>query len=245
MLIPERSVAARVAKARMRAQPRAICFDLDNTLWDVTPVIERAEAELQAWLEQHYPAIPARYSLDAMRAHRQRLMTEQPHRAHDLTFIRTESIALQAESVGYPRSLAQDAFEVFYAARHRVEFFADVAPAIEQLRRRFLLASLSNGNADLRRIGVDAWFTVMASAGEIGFAKPHPAAFEHVANALGVACRDVLYVGDDPHFDVEGARRAGMQTAWINRVGAAWPPHVDAADLVVSDLFDLARSLVR
>lgn len=227
----------------MRVIPRAICFDLDNTLWDVAPVIVRAEAELHAWFEQHYPAITARYSLDQMRAHRQALMAELPHRAHDLSFIRTESIAIQAESVGYPRALAQDAFEVFYAARHRVEFFPDVAPAIEQLRARFALASLSNGNADLRRIGVDSWFAVMASAGDIGFAKPHAAAFEHVAIALGLECREVLYVGDDPHFDVEGARRAGMQTAWVNRANASWPAHVAPADWVVTDLTELARSL--
>jgi FMN hydrolase / 5-amino-6-(5-phospho-D-ribitylamino)uracil phosphatase len=230
-------------KACMRATPRAICFDLDNTLWDVAPVIARAEAELHAWFERHYPAITARYSLEQMRAHRQTLMAELPQRAHDLSFIRTESIAIQAESVGYSRELAQEAFEVFYAARHRVEFFSDVAPALQRLRMRFKLASLSNGNADLRRIGVDTWFAVTASAGDIGFAKPHAAAFEYVASALGIACQDILYVGDDPHFDVEGARRAGMYTAWINRSGAAWPAGVEPANLVVSDLHELDRVL--
>jgi putative hydrolase of the HAD superfamily len=227
----------------MRATPRAICFDLDNTLWDVAPVIVRAEAELHAWFERHYPAITARYSLEQMRAHRQALLVELPHRAHDLSFIRMESIAMQAESVGYARAIAQEAFDVFYAARHRVEFFADVEPALLRLRARFTLASLSNGNADLRRIGVDSWFAVTASAGDIGFAKPHAAAFEHVAIALGLECREVLYVGDDPHFDVEGARRAGMQTAWVNRANASWPAHVAPADWVVTDLTELARSL--
>ncbi len=38
---------------------RAICFDLDNTLWDVEPVLARAERILSDWLEGRYPKIPA------------------------------------------------------------------------------------------------------------------------------------------------------------------------------------------
>jgi FMN hydrolase / 5-amino-6-(5-phospho-D-ribitylamino)uracil phosphatase len=222
---------------------RAVCFDLDNTFWDVEPVIARAEAELQAWLAEHYPEIPRRFSIEAMRAHRAEMMRARPEIAHDLTYIRTESLALQAEAAGYTRDLASHGFEVFYRARHRVELFADVTPSIAALSKRFVLATLSNGNADLARIGIRDWFAVSLSAGEIGFAKPHAMAFHTVCDRLGVSPEQVLYVGDDPHFDVAGARSAGMPTAWVNRRAHVWPDNVVAADCVVRDLAELSAVL--
>ncbi len=49
----------------------------------------------------------------------------------------------------------------------------------------------------------------------------------------------MLHVGDDPAFDVAGARAAGLRTAWLNRTGAAWS-HGPAPDLTIGDLKALA-----
>ena len=46
----------------------AIIFDLDNTLWDVHPVIHRAEHALLAFLTVHYPRIVERHDIESMRA---------------------------------------------------------------------------------------------------------------------------------------------------------------------------------
>jgi putative hydrolase of the HAD superfamily len=222
---------------------RAICFDLDNTLWDVEPVIMRAEVEMHAWLASHYPDLAGRYSVAEMRAARQALMQAEPENAHDLTYIRKEVLARQAESVGYERTIAEPAFEVFYAARHALSLYEDVAPAIEQLGRHYWLATLSNGNADLTRVGIQHWFRYSAISGDIGVAKPHVRAFTHVANALGLDPSELLYVGDDPHIDVVGARGAGMRTAWIRRKALAWPTDVPQADYEVNDCLELAALL--
>src|SRR6185437_15803771 len=67
---------------------RAVAFDLDNTLWDVGPVIERAEIRLHQWLSEHCPLIPQRVSKEEMRAARESLAREEPHNAHDFTYLR-------------------------------------------------------------------------------------------------------------------------------------------------------------
>ena len=51
----------------MLSRVRAIAFDLDNTLWDVEPVLARAEARRLEWLERHCPRIPAQVSLADIR----------------------------------------------------------------------------------------------------------------------------------------------------------------------------------
>ena len=63
------------------------------------------------------------------------LLAEQPHQAHDLSFLRRETIARCAREVGYKRDMAHEAFAVWHAARNQVEPFAEVIPALEKLKR--------------------------------------------------------------------------------------------------------------
>lgn len=223
---------------------RALAFDLDNTLWDVEPVIVRAEQRLLEWLHVHWPRIPERFSLEEMRAARARLAREQPAQAHDFNYLRTESMARHACDCGYERSVGDAAFEVFFAARNDLETFPDVRPALTRLRPHYVLATLSNGNADLGRIGLSGLFTVSLNSRAVGVAKPDRRAFEALAGALELAPGEVAYVGDDPYIDVEGARSAGLRAIWMNRINAVWPETIAPAELTVRDCAELAAALL-
>jgi putative hydrolase of the HAD superfamily len=222
---------------------RAVAFDLDNTLWDVGPVLVRAEQSLRAWLHEHCPRITERVSIEEMRAVRAALARSEPHNAHDFTYLRIAGLAAHARECGYAEEVAERAFEVFFAARNELHPYPDVLPALEQLRSRYQLASLSNGNADLELIGLAPLFSVSLNARQIGAAKPHPHCFEQLARDLRLQAANILYVGDDPFLDVDAARAAGLRTAWMNRSHASWPPNVRPADLDVADCTDLARVL--
>jgi 2-haloalkanoic acid dehalogenase type II len=222
---------------------RAVAFDLDNTLWDVGPVIVRAEQSLHEWLRRHCPRIAERVSIEEMRAARERLARSEPHNAHDFTYLRITALAAHARECGYEEEVAERAFEVFFAARNELELYADVRPALERLRNRYTLASLSNGNADLEVIGLASIFSVSLNARQIGAAKPHPRCFQQLAHDLRLEPRSILYVGDDPFLDVAAARAAGLRTAWMNRGGAPWPCNLEPADLDVADCLRLAELL--
>ena len=116
---------------------RAIAFDLDNTLWDVEPVLARAEARLYAWLTERAPRITGALTLEDMRTAREALARAEPHNAHDFTYLRTTALAGHAREHGYEEQIAERAFEVFLAARCEVEVFADVAPGLDRLKRRY------------------------------------------------------------------------------------------------------------
>jgi putative hydrolase of the HAD superfamily len=219
---------------------RAICFDLDNTLWEIEPVLIRAERILADWLEHRYPLILRRFTRTAMLELRAALLAEQPHQAHDLSFLRRETLARCAVEVGYKRDIAHDAFAVWLAARNQVQPYEDVIPTLESLKTRFRLATLSNGNADLNVIGLSHHFEVTLSAGALGYAKPDPRAYAALAEALTLKPAEILFVGDEPHADVEGPRTAGMQTVWVNRTGVVWPDAMPAADANVTNIAGLA-----
>jgi putative hydrolase of the HAD superfamily len=222
---------------------RAVAFDLDNTLWDVEPVLARAEARLLEWLHQHCPRIPEQVSLADMRAAREELARREPHNAHDVTYLRLTGLARHARECGYHEDIAARAFEVFLAARCEVEILPDVRPGLARLQRGYTLASLSNGNADLGRIGLGAAFAVSLNARQIGAGKPERRCFEQLARELRLATAEILYVGDDPWLDVAAARAAGCRSAWMNRRAALWPGELAAADLSVRDCGELAALL--
>ena len=222
---------------------RAVAFDLDNTLWDVDPVLARAEARWLQWLQENCPRIPERLTLDELRASRLALAAREPHNAHDFTYLRIASLAQHARECGYHESIAEQAFEIFIAERNVIELFPDVRPGFARLSKRYALASLSNGNADLARIGVADLFSVSLNARGIGAAKPDRRCFEHLVQDLNLAPQEVIYVGDDPLLDVEAARVAGLLTAWMNRTGQQWPATVEPADFNVADCLDLAVQL--
>jgi putative hydrolase of the HAD superfamily len=221
----------------------AICFDLDNTLWDVEPVLMRAERILTDWLKVRYPRIPERFSTSDIVEMRASLLREQPQQAHDLSWLRRETIARLGEAVGYEREMAHEAFALWHAARNQIEPFADVVPALETLKRRYRLATLSNGNADLAKIGLAHHFEVTLNAGALGCAKPDARAYARLADALTLKPAEILFVGDEPHADVVGPRTAGMQTVWVNRGGVVWPDALPAADACITGLDGLVTLL--
>jgi putative hydrolase of the HAD superfamily len=224
---------------------RAICFDLDDTLWDVRSVLARAEQAVSDFLQRRYPEFGLGHSVEKRLAARLELAREQPERAHDLTWLRTESMRRLAVAAGLPASLGEQALAVFMEQRNAVELFADVLPALGVLRRRYALATLSNGNADLQRIGIAMHFAVTLNAITVGAAKPDPRSFAAVAEALDLPPPSIAYVGDDPRVDIDGARAAGMQTVWINRTGRPWPDDHEPPRHEVRSLAELVELFER
>ncbi len=202
---------------------QAIIFDLDNTLWDVGPVILRAEHAMLAYLADRYPRILELHTADSMRDVRARMAIEHPAMRHDFTWLRKQALRAHALEAGYPGSLAEEVFEVFYRARNEVALYDDVLPSLEGLRRRFRLFAISNGNADLDVIGLASYFEGSLAAREAGMLKPDPRIFALLLERAGLGPQQAVHVGDDPEADVEGARGAGVVPVWLNRPGSAWP----------------------
>jgi len=224
---------------------RAVSLDLDDTLWPIEPAIVAAEQALDEWLRTHHAPVAAAWPIAALRELRERVSDEHPHLAHDYTAQRLITLERAFAACGIGDEHVADAYEVYFAARNRVDCYADALPALQAIGAHVPLASISNGNADLGRIGLRTHFRACISARECGIAKPAAAIFHAACDALGIAPGEVLHVGDDPWLDVAGARAAGLRTAWLNRSGGTWPAHEALAgvrpDLELRDLGELAR----
>jgi putative hydrolase of the HAD superfamily len=219
---------------------RALTLDLDDTLWPVMPAIDRAEAALDAWLAANTPRVAAEWPLQRRQALRQQVDAERPDMAHDMTLQRQWMLERMFAEAGEDAAHTHAAFEAYFAARCEVEHYPDTVGALQRLASKLPLASVSNGNACLTRIGLMPLFRFQLGAREHGAAKPQASIFLDACERLGVAPHEVLHAGDDAELDVVGAARAGMRTCWIDRRGEAWPRDDIQPDLHFPDLAALA-----
>lgn len=222
---------------------RAITLDLDDTLWEIHPVIHRAERRLYAWLGEHYPRITEKFEPPDLREVRNQVIAEFSELSHDLTFLRRTVLTRVGAAVGYSDEFVDDAFAVFDAVRNDVDIFPEVIPALEILRERYVVIALTNGNAKLDVVGIDHLFHDFITAADAGAAKPARRIFDVAVAAGGASAAETLHVGDHPEYDVAGARDAGLRTAWVNRGGASWPGDLDTPDVEVAHIGELARLL--
>lgn len=227
------------------ADIRALTLDLDDTLWPVAPVIARAEQAMRVWLAQHAPATAAAFDAAALRQLRAEVEQAHPALRHDLSTLRRKTLQRAVAAAGEPAARADEAFEVFFAARQQVDFYPEAIEALGRLAARYPLWSLSNGNADLQRVGIAAYFQGALNATGLGAAKPERRVFEAACRHIGLAPAQVLHVGDDLHMDALGARAAGLGAVWLRRGpddAGGLPPEAPALP-VVADLMHLVRLL--
>lgn len=224
---------------------QAITLDLDDTLWPFPPIGERIERLLHAWFEQHAPRTAAQFPIAAMRRLRDRTIERFPAQSHDASWLRRKGIEIALEESGEDPTLADPAYEAFYAERNKVDFYADTRDALARIAALFPICAVTNGNADLAMIGIDMHFAHRITAREFGVGKPDPAIFLHACERLGLPSAQVLHVGDDVEADIVGAHRAGLQTCWLHRDDArdrhpTWPKRDFVPSLTFPTLAALA-----
>ena len=222
---------------------RTITLDLDDTLWEIAPVIRRAEERLRDWLATRYPRIVELHDPDDVIELRAEVLVEYADRAHDLTFVRCQVLARMGVAAGYGDGFVEEAFAVFEEERNTIELFPEVRVALESLASRYRIVAVTNGNARLDRIGIDDLFDAFVSARSAGAAKPARPIFDAAVEAGGAEPHETLHVGDHPEMDVHGARSAGLRTVWVNRNGATWPGSLPRPDGIVRDLAELDELL--
>ena len=222
---------------------RAITLDLDDTLWAIGPVIERAEAKLWEWLTEHHPRITDTFSAAGLREVREAVIEEHWEKCYDFRFLRKKVLETIAVRSGYTPELVEPAFAIFDRARNEVDFYPDVMPALEMLADDFILVAVTNGNADLETIGIRHLFHDVVAAADAGFAKPARPIFDQAIACTGCQPAQILHVGDHPQTDVNGACEAGLRTAWINRNEQGWPEDLPRPDAVVTTITELQQLL--
>jgi 2-haloacid dehalogenase len=233
-----------------RQSPQALVFDIFGTVvdWRGSLIREGQALQQRLGLAADWPALA-----DAWRAGYRPAMAavnsgEQPWTNIDGLHRRILDSLLPRFGLDALDEAERDALN---RAWHRLDPWPDAVAGLTQLRRRFVLSTLSNGNVALlvnmaKRAGLP-WDCVL-SAELIGRYKPDLQVYRRAAELLGFAPERVLMVAAHPS-DLMAAQSAGLMTAYIPRPDehgpGGWMESTEGCrfDWQAPDLLALAQQL--
>ncbi len=197
-----------------------ISFDLDDTLWDNSRVIQRALRQLYEALTQAYPQMKDQMSFSDFMHMAEDLDEQWPmdsHRIAHLTAVLTR--------VGLPTSQASE--HAIRWTRHyrrwrsQVQCYPGVIPLLVSLKKKYRLIAITNGNVDARQVGLYGLFERIFYAEEIGIQKSNADLYHAIKRLLDTGHpRPLLHIGDHWLHDVCAPAEAGWKTIWVQRPNA-------------------------
>lgn len=230
---------------------KAVLFDLYNTL-------VHNEAGLwvctfaEIWQRQGLPGEPAhmwtRWKALEMEERRRRVNLHNPEASPPYkTYFQTWAACFQrlfAEmgTQGNP----SEAATVCVRDMGCREPFREAMPLLQALRGRVHLGIVSNADVAFfypllarHRFPVE----IALCSEEARAYKPHPRPFQFALAWLGLRPEEALLVGDSLEEDIQGAKRVGLRTLWLNWGGVSVPPGLLAPDAQVRSLADVGAYL--
>ncbi len=225
---------------------KALTFDLDDTLYDNRPVIENMEKVVLAWLKLCDPTTKGISATEWQIVKRQAL-AQSPTLKHDVTQWRWHSLFLLFRQWGFSVALASDraneGVALSLVERQKVCISPLTHEILSRLQLHFPLVAITNGNADVLKIGLESYFSAAFYAGKDGQAKPESDLFQLAEQYLNVPASSILHIGDHPISDVKGAHQMGFQSVWLNQTARLWAHSDFTPTYTITALADLPRLL--
>jgi 2-haloacid dehalogenase len=223
----------------MPSAPSVVVFDVNETLSDMSPMATRfADVGAPGDLAKLWFAVLLRDGFALTAAGGQERFS-----------VLAEN-ALQAVLTGMPLDRPGDAaVEHVMAGFMNLPVHPDVPSGIRAMSDVGIpLVTLTHGSTEvaewlLTTAGIRDQFTALLSVEKAGTWKPARGSYEYAAKTCDTELHDMLLVSVHP-WDIDGAARAGMRTAWINREHASYPSHFTTAEWIAEGITGLAEQLL-
>ncbi|MBP6123674.1 MULTISPECIES: 5-amino-6-(5-phospho-D-ribitylamino)uracil phosphatase YigB [Providencia] len=198
---------------------KAITFDLDDTLYDNHPVIDKTEEEVLRFVREYDPRF-SHFENNDLYTFRHIVAEQEPDICHDITRWRWLSSKMMFCHYGYSKEDALKGADAIMAHftywRNQIEVPVSTHETLALLAKKVPLVAITNGNAEPEACGLGDYFQFVLKAGPDGRSKPFCDMYRLAAQRLEIEPHAILHVGDNLITDVEGAIKSGMQACWIN-----------------------------
>ncbi|WP_311753902.1 5-amino-6-(5-phospho-D-ribitylamino)uracil phosphatase YigB [Proteus columbae] len=220
----------------------AMTFDLDDTLYDNVPVMDKTEKETLDFIRQ-YDLRFNHFTEKDVNAYKKPLLESNPDIFHDITQWRWLAARNMLLDYGYSEAKAQQGADEIMAHfaywRSHINVPKNTHQVLTELAQKIPLIAITNGNANPLSCGLGQYFSHILKAGPDGRSKPYPDMFDKASSLLNLPHEKILHVGDHLVTDVEGAVNSGLQACWINLDNRSLfeegetrvMPHIEITDL--------------
>jgi putative hydrolase of the HAD superfamily len=217
--------------------PRAILFDLDETILTFGPRMEQLLAVAADFVtdgavgaEALARVVDARFAAFWADEARHKAWRSRLAEAREAVVVEAFAELAAAGAVGLTPEAARRFSDAFHALRaSRIAPFPDALDAVDKLRAAGVkLALITNGPTEVQRAKIERFdlarrFDHIQVEGECGFGKPEPQAYQHALDALGVASHEAWIVGDNLEWEVAAPQRLGLYAVWCDGYGVGLP----------------------
>ena len=205
---------------------KLITFDLDDTFWDIEPVIINAERSTRKFLE-NYIGKQEWGSLSDFLNFRRELIEVDPSLEWDIRGLRRAIYQNKILDSGHSEKdsieLVDKCYKFFLEKRHDVTFYDNVFESIKELSADYSLGVLTNGNADIFNFDIGKYFDFSISSYDVKSNKPDEGHFIAARNKYNnLRYDEIVHIGDHPINDVRGALDIGINAIWFNGMGKEW-----------------------
>lgn len=195
---------------------KVISFDLDDTLWDNSGVIERCEKETYEFLCEKHPPFAEHYSQEALLRISEQLLAEDAPHFDNMTTLRKAVLKHALIETAGDLNLVNQAFAIFYYWRNQVTIPNITYKLLQQLSKKYSLFAVSNGNSNLYWLGLMQYFEKHYIAGVDGRAKPSAEMLHRICKLKGIEPKQLLHIGDSHETDIQSSINAKCQHLHID-----------------------------
>ena len=224
----------------MTTLPRAILFDLDDTILVAFGPAQSQWQRVLASYQDHLVPLTTAAAVAAIMDSSGELWADpsrHKHWRHRIGEARRKIVAdafttLSGAGHRVPARAVADEIADRFNALHDAELqcFPGAHETLDRLKELGVrLALITNGaatpqRAKVVRFALEHRFDHIQIEGEHGFGKPEERAYTHAMSALGVGPRDTWMVGDNLEWEIAAPQRLGIHAIWHDGYGVGLPP---------------------
>jgi len=221
----------------MKAKPKLLVFDVNETLLDLAPLKEKVNKLLgttsafEVWFSKLI----------------QFAMVETTTGTYsDFGDIGASTLHMTAQ--GFSKRLLEHDIKTTLSIITKLKPHSDVIKGLELLKKEgFKLVALSNSgkktlNIQMKHSGLESLFDRIYSVEEVKKFKPHPDPYQYLLQKEDCSPKNAMMIAAHA-WDIMGAKHVGLQTAFISRSGKLLYLNTTQPDLVCDDFNELVKHL--
>ena len=227
---------------------KVLCFDLDDTICDLTEAEEIAKTRIverlaqqsginEKEIEQLYDTTWAKIKQVYMD------MLSDDLGERDIRTIHMAVLLDRLQIDMNPSLLAGVHWETML---QNMQIYPDAEETLTKLGKKYILTMITNGPTELqrekiRRLGIGNCLKEVIVSQELGHHKPSQEIFNEMTKRVGCKPEEITYIGNNYRKDIVGAHEAGWKTIWVNRHEE--PPESVKPDHTIEELHELLQFL--